>query len=48
MINKDFNYCETFIKVAEYCPVTRGEVPPLRKTRPTKTSLEFELLANHL
>jgi hypothetical protein len=35
----------TFIEVAEDCPAVRGEVPPARGGRPTKATVEYELIA---
>ncbi len=39
------NYYSTFIEVAEDCPVTRAEVPPLKAGKKTKAGLEYELIA---
>jgi Family of unknown function (DUF6157) len=44
---KDMNYYETFITVAADCPVSQSEVPPARKTGPTKSSLEYDLISKH-
>ncbi len=35
---------ETFIEVAEDCPVGQAEVPPARGDRPTKAAIEYELI----
>ncbi|MFC0672794.1 DUF6157 family protein [Brachybacterium hainanense] len=39
------NYHDTFIQVAEDCPVDRGEAPPVRAASPTAAQLQFELLS---
>lgn len=40
------NYFNTFIEVAEDCPVTHGEVPPVRNNKSVAT-LQFEMLQDH-
>jgi hypothetical protein len=39
-------YFDTFIEVADDCPAVRGEVPPARDSRPTKASIEYDLIAS--
>lgn len=39
------NYANTFIQVAEDCPVTQAEVPPPRGNTPTVASLQYDLIA---
>ncbi|MDF1489896.1 DUF6157 family protein [Tessaracoccus sp. HF-7] len=39
------NYANTFIQVAEDCPVTQAEVPPTRGNTPTVASLQYDLIA---
>lgn len=41
------NYHDTFIAIAEDCPATRGENPPLKGEAKTIASLQFELLKQH-
>ncbi len=41
------NYINTFILVAEDCPVATGTVPPLRGAKPTVASRQFKLLNEH-
>ena len=41
------NYYDTFIEVADDCPVTVAEVPHARGGRRTKPALEYEMIANH-
>ncbi len=41
---KTTNYFDTFIEVAEDCPVTQGEVPPLKGDKKTVANLQFEML----
>jgi hypothetical protein len=35
---------DTFIEVAEDCPVVHSEVPPARSGRATKAAIEYELI----
>lgn len=41
---KTTNYYDTFIEVAEDCPVSVAEVPPKRGERKTVANLQFDLL----
>lgn len=41
---KTTNYYNTFIQVAEDCPVAAAEVPPLKGQEKTVANLQFELL----
>jgi hypothetical protein len=41
------NYIETFIRVAEDCPVEAAEEPPRGKTPPSVAALQYLLLAEH-
>lgn len=43
---KTTNYYNTFIEVADDCPVTEAEAPPERK-RKTKVRMQYKMLANH-
>lgn len=38
-------YYNTFIEVAEDCPVTVSEIPPTKGEKKTKANLEYELIA---
>lgn len=40
------NYFNTLIEIADDCPATHGEVPPL-KGRKTVANLQFEMLHGH-
>lgn len=40
------SYKNTFILVAEDCPATAGEVPPVNPTKMSKAALEYELLSS--
>jgi hypothetical protein len=40
------NYFNTFIEVAEDCPVTHSEVPPVKNNK-TVANLQFEMLHGH-
>lgn len=41
------NYYNTLIEAAEDCPVTTGEVPPLRGDKKSVANLQYEMLAAH-
>jgi len=41
------NYTDTFILVAEDCPVSAAEVPPLKGTEKTVAALQFEMIEQH-
>lgn len=41
------NYINTFIQVAEDCPVTTAEQPSLGNGSPTIAALQFALIAEH-
>jgi len=41
------NYYNTFIEIAEDCPVDKGTIPPMKSDEPTIANLQFEMLINH-
>ena len=41
------NYFNTFIEIAEDCPVTSGEIPPVRGDNKTVAHLHFDLICKH-
>lgn len=41
------NYTDTFIAVAEDCPVTEAEIPGARTDKPSVAAMQFELLNGH-
>ncbi|MFF2093203.1 DUF6157 family protein [Paenibacillus sp. NPDC058174] len=43
----EWNYYNTFIKVAPDCPAEQGLVPPEKKTGKSKPGIEYELVADH-
>lgn len=43
----DLNYYQTFIAVADDCPVTRSVVPPARGGHKTVALLQYEMLAGN-
>lgn len=43
---KTTNYFNTFIEVAEDCPATHGETPPVRGSK-SVANLQFEMLHDH-
>jgi hypothetical protein len=42
---KTTNYFNTFIEVAEDCPVTKAEIPPVKEER-TAATIQFEMIYN--
>ena len=38
------NYYNTFIEVADDCPIAAAEVPPLKKDTPSVANLQFDML----
>ncbi|AWO00748.1 hypothetical protein DLD77_03060 [Chitinophaga alhagiae] len=44
---KTTNYINTFIEVADDCPVTAAEVPGTRGTEKTAANIQFETLIDH-
>jgi hypothetical protein len=41
------NYINTFIEVAEDCPATTGETPPVKTGAPSLANLQYDLLSAH-
>lgn len=41
------NYLETFIEVAEDCPLEEAEIPPLKNGEKTVAYYHYELICNH-
>ena len=41
------NYQNSFIEVAEDCPVNRGEIPPVKKTGETIANMQYDMLSNN-
>ena len=41
------NYFNTFIEVAEDCPISSAEVPPIKGDKKTVANLQFEILYDH-
>ncbi|RYY20661.1 MAG: hypothetical protein EOO04_19635 [Chitinophagaceae bacterium] len=41
------NYINTFIAVADDCPVLAAEVPVMKGDKPTAATLQFEMIKNH-
>jgi hypothetical protein len=41
------NYFDTFIQVAEDCPVASGEVPPLKGEEKSIATIQFELISEN-
>jgi len=38
------NYFNTFIEIAEDCPATKGEMPPIKEGQKTVANLQFDML----
>lgn len=38
------NYYDTFIEVADDCPIAAAEVPPLKKDTPSVANLQFDMI----
>lgn len=41
------NYFNTLIEIAEDCPATQGEIPPVQGNKKSVAALQFEMLHNH-
>ena len=41
------NYTNTLIEIAEDCPATEGEVPPMKGDKKSVANLQFEMLHTH-
>lgn len=41
------NYQNTFIEIAEDCPATSGEIPPIKNDKKTAANIQFDLLKKH-
>ncbi|MBE9586762.1 hypothetical protein IM792_20095 [Mucilaginibacter sp. JRF] len=41
------NYYDTFIQVADDCPVTLAEVPPVKGDSKTVANIQFDMMAQH-
>ena len=41
------NYTDTFIEVADDCPVSKGEIPPTKAETKTVANIQFELLSDN-
>ncbi|RYF97246.1 MAG: hypothetical protein EOO00_00670 [Chitinophagaceae bacterium] len=41
------NYQDTFIEVAEDCPVTTAEIPVAKNGKPTIASMQYDIISKH-
>jgi hypothetical protein len=41
------NYMDTFIKIADDCSASRGEIPPLKGEAKTAATIQFEMIKNN-
>ncbi|HRF38890.1 MAG TPA: DUF6157 family protein, partial [Saprospiraceae bacterium] len=41
------NYFNTFIEIAEDCPVAAAEIPPLKGDNKSVANLQFEMILEH-
>jgi len=44
---KSTNYFNTFIEIAEDCPATIGEIPPVKGDKKSVANLQFKMLSEH-
>ena len=44
---KSTNYFNTFIEIAEDCPATIGEIPPVKGGKKSVANLQFEMVSKH-
>jgi hypothetical protein len=41
------NYTDTFIEIADDCPIAKGEMPPLKGDAKTVANIQFELISKN-
>lgn len=41
------NYKDTFIEIADDCPVANGEIPPIKANTKTVANIQFEMVKNN-
>lgn len=41
------NYRDTFIEIADDCPVKEGQIPPLKGTNKTVANIQFEMISEN-
>lgn len=41
------NYINTFIEIAEDCPVIKGEIPPMKNNKKTAVNIQFEMISKN-
>jgi Family of unknown function (DUF6157) len=41
------NYTDTFIEIADDCPIAKGEMPPLKNNAKTVANIQFEIISKH-
>lgn len=41
------NYQDAFIEIAEDCPVSKGEVPPIKNEQKTAANIQFEMISKN-
>ena len=46
-IMKTTNYINTFIEVAEDCPIQKAEIPPQKGEEKTAANIQFEMIAHN-
>ncbi|MEW6194323.1 MAG: DUF6157 family protein [Bacteroidota bacterium] len=44
---KTTNYYNTFIEVAEDCPIDAAEIPPIKDKEKTAANIQFEMIKNN-
>ncbi len=41
------NYSNTFIQIADDCPIEFAEIPPVKKSGKTAANIQFEMISKH-
>ncbi len=41
------NYYNTFIEIADDCPISNGEIPPIKSETKTVANIQFEMVRNY-
>jgi Family of unknown function (DUF6157) len=41
------NYTDTFIEIADDCPISKGEMPPLKGDAKTVANIQFEMISKY-
>jgi Family of unknown function (DUF6157) len=41
------NYTDTFIEIADDCPISKGEIPPVKSDTKTVANIQFEIISKN-